>query len=130
MKTFTFLCAVLAIACLPDAASAHDAAQSKRHTACMKKSGDTTAGMIECIDAEFLRQDAQLNKAYQALMANLTEPRREKLKQAQRIWLKYRDANCDFYADPDGGTMAQVSANNCMLSTTAERARELESLRQ
>jgi uncharacterized protein YecT (DUF1311 family) len=130
MKTFAFLCTALAIVCLPDAASAHDAAQSKRHTACLKKSGDTTAGMIECIDTEFLRQDARLNKAYQALMANLADPRREKLQQAQRIWLKYRDANCDFYADPDGGTIAQVSANNCMLNTTAERARELESLRQ
>jgi len=130
MKTFAFLCAALALVCLPNAASAHDAAQSKRHTACLNKSGNTTVGMIDCIDAEFLRQDARLNKAYQALMANLTDPRREKLQQAQRIWLKYRDANCDFYADPDGGTMAHVSASNCMLNTTAERARELESLRQ
>ena len=130
MKTFAFLCAALALVCAPHAASAHDLGLSKQHTACMEKTGSTTMGMIECISAEVQRQDAQLNKAYKALMVELSGPRKAQLQETQRLWIKYRDANCAFYADPDGGSMARVSANDCMLSATAARARELESFRQ
>ena len=48
---------------------------------------------------------------------------------AQRLWLQYRDANCQFYADPDGGTAAGVAAADCVLQMTAGRARELAGLR-
>jgi uncharacterized protein YecT (DUF1311 family) len=130
MKTFVFLGAVLALVCASSSVNAHDAAESKRYTACMAKSGDTTAGMIECVDAEFMRQDGRLNKAYKALVTNLTDARKTQLQKAQRIWITYRDANCGFYNDPDGGSMARVSANNCMLTMTTERASELESLQQ
>lgn len=130
MKTFAFLCAALALVCAPHAASAHELGLSQQHTACLDKTGDTTAGMIACIGAEVQRQDGQLNKAYKALMAELTGPRKAQLQETQRLWIKYRDANCAFYADPDGGSMARVSANDCMLNATAGRARELESFRQ
>lgn len=130
MKTFVFLGTALALVCASYSASAHDAAESKRYDSCLKKSGDTTAGMIECIDAEFMRQDGRLNKAYSALMVNLTATRKTQLQKTQRLWLQYRDANCGFYNDPDGGSMARVSANNCMLTMSAERASELESLQQ
>jgi len=52
------------------------------------------------------------------------------LQEAQRAWIKYRDTNCDFYYDPDGGTLARVNANSCMMTSTADRARELESFKQ
>ena len=74
--------------------------------------------------AETKRQDAQLNKAYKALMADLSPARKTQLQEAQRAWIKYRDANCGFYYDPDGGTLARVSANDCVMTSTAERARE------
>ena len=56
--------------------------------------------------------------------------RQAQLQQVQRAWIKYRDANCGFYDDPDGGSLARVSANDCMMATTTRRARELESFRQ
>ncbi|MGB0126460.1 MAG: lysozyme inhibitor LprI family protein [Rhodocyclaceae bacterium] len=52
------------------------------------------------------------------------------MQEAQRAWIKFRDANCDFYYDPEGGSLARVSANDCMMSSTARRAKELESLNQ
>ena len=55
------------------------------------------------------------------------EPARKKqLQTVQRLWLQFRDANCDFYADPDGGTLARLGANECMMTLTAQRAQELE----
>nr|WP_041377816.1 lysozyme inhibitor LprI family protein [Polaromonas naphthalenivorans] len=130
MKTLKRFSAALAIAAASHAASAHETGLSKQHAACMDKSGGVTMGMIECITAENHRQDALLNKAYKALMAELPPPRKTQLQEAQRAWIKYRDANCAFYDDPDGGTLARVNANSCMMAATADRARELESFRQ
>jgi uncharacterized protein YecT (DUF1311 family) len=48
----------------------------------------------------------------------------------QRAWLKFRDANCAFYDDPDGGTLARVLSNECMMTQTAQRAQELEAMAQ
>jgi uncharacterized protein YecT (DUF1311 family) len=92
----------------------------------MNKSNGVTSAMIDCIVAETKMQDARMNKAYKALVAELTSSRKSQLLTAQRAWLKFRDANCDYYADPDGGTMARVSSNDCVMSATASRAKELE----
>lgn len=97
--------------------------------ACMDKSGGVTVEMHTCISAEHTRQDQQLNRNYRALMAELTPERKKQLQTAQRLWLQYRDANCNFYADPDGGTAAGVAAADCVLQMTAGRARELADLR-
>ena len=102
---------------------------SASFAACMDKSGGVTAEMHACISAEHTRQDQQLNRNYQALMAELTPARKKQLQTAQRLWLQYRNANCQFYADPDGGTAAGVAAADCVLQMTASRARELADLR-
>ena len=130
MKIPRVLLAALAIAGVPGAASASETGLSKQYAVCMDQSGGTTLAMIECISAETRRQDVRLNKAYKALMAEVTSPRKAQLQDAQRAWIKYRDANCAFYDDPDGGTLARVNANGCMMNATADRARELERLGQ
>lgn len=105
---------------------ADDGGFSRSFSTCMDKAGGVTQGMVECIDAEVKRQDVRLNKAYKAVMADLSAARRDELQGVQRLWLKFRETNCRFYADPDGGSMARVEANHCFLSMTAARARELE----
>ena len=109
--------------------SADDAELTRQFSFCMDKSGGVTVEMLDCIAAETERQDLRLNQAYKDVMAELTPQRKKQLQEAQRAWLKYRDANCDFYADPDGGTLAAVSSNDCFMSTTASRAKELEGFR-
>jgi hypothetical protein len=54
--------------------------------------------------------------------------RKKQLQLAQDAWVAYRDENCEFYYDPDGGTIAAVNANDCFMSATAARAKELETL--
>ncbi|MDD2609274.1 MAG: lysozyme inhibitor LprI family protein [Giesbergeria sp.] len=123
-----FLHITLALAAaMPLAASAQDSNLSKKFSACMDKSGGVTIEMMDCTDAELKRQDARLNKAYKTLMASDQTPERKKQLQAtQRVWIKFRDLNCDFYHDPDGGTSAAVNASDCTMRMTAERAKELE----
>ena len=129
MKLLNCFCAALAIAAAPLAASAHETGLSKPYAACMDKSSGVTMDMIGCITAEHQRQDARLNKAYKALIAELPPSRKTQLQAAQRAWITYRDANCAFYDDPDGGTLARVNANACMMTATADRAHELESFK-
>ena len=130
LKTLKRFGAALAVAAVCHAASAHETGLNQPCTVCMDKSSATTMDMISCITAENHRQDLQLNKAYKVLTAELSPPRRAQLQDAQRAWLKYRDANCAFYGDLDAGTLVRVNANSCMLTVTAKCARELESFRQ
>ena len=130
MVTKKSLVAGLAWCCLSQIASANDVGLSKEFSACMDKSGGVTGDMLDCIGAETKRQDSRLNNAYKAAMPQLSPTRKKQLQDAQRAWIKYRDANCNFYADPDGGTMATVNSNDCFMSATASRAKELEGFKE
>jgi len=101
---------------------------SREYAKCMDKTNGVTFDMIECINAETKRQDARLNQNYKALMAAQTGKQRNALLAAQRAWIAFRDANCDFYYDPDGGTAARLAAYSCHLHMTASRADELLNL--
>jgi len=111
-------------------ASADENGLTNRFSECMDKSGGVTLNMNECINEEFKIQDARLNKAYKEIISELSPARKKQLQEAQRAWIKYRDANCAFYADPDGGTVANLIANDRFMSMTAERAKELEGLKE
>ena len=115
---------------LSQVASANETGLSKQFSNCIDKSGGVTVTMLDCISSETKGQDARLNKAYKEVMGQLPPVRKKQLQEAQRAWLKYRDANCNFYADPDGGTMATVSANDCFMSATAARAKEIEAFKE
>lgn len=93
--------------------------------ACMGKAAGVTADMLDCIGADTKRQDAALNKNYQAAIKGLSPDRRQRLITAQRAWLAYRAAETNFTDDPDGGTSAQVNAADEFRQMTAQRAKDL-----
>ncbi|MGE0083623.1 MAG: lysozyme inhibitor LprI family protein [Desulfococcaceae bacterium] len=86
--------------------------------------------MIECFAAETEKQDARLNKVYRELMKALSPERKKQLQEAQRAWIKFRDANHSFCANPDGGSTATVNSNNYFMSATAARAKEIEDFKE
>ena len=57
---------------------------------------------------DFHKADAELNSAYAALMAKLPDAEgKEKLKESQRAWIAFRDAEAAFVAEQArGGSMA------------------------
>jgi uncharacterized protein YecT (DUF1311 family) len=94
-------------------------------------SGMSTAGMIECANAELRVQDGRLNTAYQGAILRLERPRQKvALQKAQRAWIAFRDADCAALYDEDWGSMARVQANACVLEHTRRRADELEGFRK
>lgn len=118
--------ATIALVLLSFSAQAEDKLYSQRYSSCMDNSGGVTVEMHNCIGDEHASQDARLNQAYKKLTSQLSADRKKELLAAQRLWIQYRDANCKFYADPDGGTMATINAASCGLEMTAQRAKELE----
>lgn len=101
---------------------------SEQFSTCMDKSGGATFAMVDCINAELKVQDARLNSAYKKLGAKLTPERKIQLRDVQRMWIRYRDANCAFHADPEGGSLARIAGSHCFLQETTLRAQELEQL--
>jgi uncharacterized protein YecT (DUF1311 family) len=103
---------------------------SAEYSKCIEQSGGTDPGMLDCMGAEAERQDKRLNDAYKKLMNELKPDRRKELQEAQRLWIKYTEANCNFYLDPEGGTAAKLVASECPVRPKAARAKELENLLQ
>ena len=103
---------------------------SKSYAACLNKAGGATFAMQDCISEELERQDRRLNGAYEALMGSVPEKRRAQLRDAQRKWIAFRDANCEFYYDAQGGSAARLASNECVVTLTADRAHELETLKR
>jgi uncharacterized protein YecT (DUF1311 family) len=85
-----------------------------------------TADIVDCIEAKTKVWDERLNNAYKGLPQRLDAGQLGPFKEAQRLWVKFRDANCTFY-DSQEGTIRQIQAAECMRSMTKDRALELES---
>ncbi len=90
---------------------------------------DTTSDMIECADKDYRIADQALNRAYGAFKKTVDAAGNELLLNAQRAWLKFRDANCNLAADQArGGTMAPLLQIGCMTGMTKDRTKELNEL--
>jgi uncharacterized protein YecT (DUF1311 family) len=99
---------------------------SPSYDKCMDKSGGVTSSMLDCGNAEIKIQDTKLNKAYKNAMKALEPKKQTELKDVQRLWVKYRDAQCGFYNELTGGTIDSLNASSCFLNMTAERAEEIK----
>jgi uncharacterized protein YecT (DUF1311 family) len=108
--------------------AAADREMTQEYSTCLAQSNGVTLEMINCILAETRRQDARLNENFKKLMSELGTERKKALVEAQRAWIKFRDTNCGFYADPEGGSAARMAANECILNSTVDRAKELQLL--
>lgn len=90
----------------------------------------TTIGMIACMQTAMEEWDIEMNKYYKLLMDTLKTNKREKLRDAQRQWLVYRDKEFEFigtmYGNMDG-TMWKIVAADCRNSFVRQRALELTS---
>jgi uncharacterized protein YecT (DUF1311 family) len=85
-----------------------------------------TRDIVMCLSKLYEKWDGRLNAAYKKLLGMEKEAVRLKtLKLSQQAWLKYRDANCDWY-EAGEGTIHRLWGSECMRSMTACRALELE----
>ncbi|MCC7430749.1 DUF1311 domain-containing protein [bacterium] len=89
----------------------------------------TTSGMSGCVSEATKKWDAELNKKYKQLMNLLPAEQKEKLRTAQREWIKYRDKELEFsnqFYNEMGGSMWTPVAAGKNLDLTKQRTLELE----
>jgi uncharacterized protein YecT (DUF1311 family) len=77
---------------------------------------------------DFEKADTELNKTYEALLRKLPDAEgKEKLKQSQRAWLTFRDAEAAFASDQArGGSMAPTIRYETMTELIKQRIKQLK----
>ena len=101
--------------------------QASRHGGEDQQCDGSTREIVECTGRLTEKWDKRLNAAYQKVLGTLPEERQSELRVVQRLWIRYRNANCGYYAGGEG-TIARIEAAECLRAMTAERAKELEQM--
>ena len=85
--------------------------------------------MNVCSAQEYEREDAKLNKNYTELIAKLESKEKEKLKNIQLAWIKFRDLQCDYEASRyGGGSIMPLVRSSCLSQMTKQRNKDLKSM--
>lgn len=104
------------------------AANSAAYAVCMDNSAGVTSTMLDCMTRETALHDLRLNRAYQAALGSLEDGAAAQLRNAQRAWIKFRDAECALHSRLTGGSIDRLNGGACMLDMTRERAKQLQQL--
>jgi uncharacterized protein YecT (DUF1311 family) len=82
--------------------------------------------MNACAANEYQREDAKLNEYYKALAGKLGPSEKERLKAAQRAWIKFRDLQCELEASRyEGGSIQPLVRSSCLAQVTKQRNEDL-----
>jgi uncharacterized protein YecT (DUF1311 family) len=136
-RSLLLAAAVFSLAAQPLGALAQqgggDPGLSKEFKPCMDKvekmTGEPQAqAAFGCLDGERKKQDARVARVYNAILAKLPEEGKKRLTNAQSAWGRFKDAQCAFYAEPEGPIAAKATNAECRLSITVGRANELENI--
>jgi uncharacterized protein YecT (DUF1311 family) len=85
-----------------------------------------TADLANCLARARDAADAQLNAMYKGVRGKLDAAEVQQLVTAQRLWIQYRDANCNAERDLYGGGTATGPAYlACLEAMTRARTKEL-----
>ncbi|HUO87612.1 MAG TPA: lysozyme inhibitor LprI family protein [Rhizomicrobium sp.] len=80
-----------------------------------------------CADKDYRRADDALNRAYKKAMADEDAHGRELLRTAERAWIRFRDAHCQYAASgSEGGSMHPMDYDNCVTELTDLRTKQLK----
>jgi uncharacterized protein YecT (DUF1311 family) len=118
----------IAVTTLSAVVQAADDGYSTTYRACMDESGGVTMNMLDCMGSETDQQDARLNQNYKAAMQALTPEQQTQLRDAQRLWIKFRDADCALLGSLTGGSIDRINSASCFLDMTKQRADDLARL--
>ena len=89
---------------------------------------DSQMAINACMDATYKKADTSLNRTYKNAITRLKSDstQHKKLVDAQRAWLKFRDAECAFAVGSAGaGSASSMISSECMTSLTEQREKQL-----
>lgn len=110
----------------PEPADAHQCIAVGTNACQDLPGGSSTQGIAQCNRFEEAFWDDLLNYSYDTLKEQLEPDVFASLKAAQKAWLPWRKAKCEFvYQNSKQGSISVVFQSYCMMETTADRAIEL-----
>ena len=114
--------AALLLACVPAALDAQDDSPS-----C--DDARTQTDMNQCAAMAYARADTALNQTYRQLLQGIEPARMETLREAQRAWIRMRDADCELEnAEFEGGSIHPMLFALCQAHATRLRTGQLRQL--
>jgi uncharacterized protein YecT (DUF1311 family) len=123
-RTASFLIMMALAAPIASAQKKVDPIEAQMDTCLGTPAGQTTSGMTDCSHQAYLAYDKRMNDVYQRAMRSADPQSRTQIRNAQRKWLAYRDAQRQANDGPwraDRRSMA--SADIEALNVDAIRAR-------
>ena len=118
----------IALTAISLSVSAADDGYSATYTSCMDASSGVTMNMLDCMGSETEQHDARLNQNYKAAMQALDKGQQNQLRDAQRLWIKFRDADCALLGNLTGGSIDRINSASCFLDMTKQRADDIARL--
>lgn len=91
-------------------------------------SAATQTELNQCTAQAYQAADDELNAVYQTLVSSLlgNPASLEKLREAQRAWIGFRDAECAFESSAvEGGSAQPMVRNGCLETLTQNRSDRL-----
>ena len=86
----------------------------------------TQQAMNACAAEAYRAADAELNRVYRAVLQAAGDRHAERVRNAQRAWLAFRDAHCAVEAGTvEGGSMEPMVRDHCLADATRQRTDEL-----
>ena len=93
------------------------------------RSAGSNAEETQCFVTASQAADKRLNETYTRVRQALSPDEQEQLQEAQRLWLKFRDANCTAERSLYGsGTAAPMVYAACVEADTRQRTIELNTM--
>lgn len=87
----------------------------------------TQMAMNVCADKDYRRADDALNRAYKKAMGQEDDHGRDLLRTAERAWVKFRDAHCEYATSGStGGSIHPMDYANCVTQLTDLRTKQLK----
>jgi uncharacterized protein YecT (DUF1311 family) len=125
LRARTFSHVALAISFVAFTTRAHAATTAKTiYDTCMAKAV-STRDMSMCQSAEVVRLDRLLAAALAKAIVSLPADRRAKLRVSQRLWVTFRQHDCEVFYGSEAGTIATIDGGDCMISRTKDRIADL-----
>ena len=82
-----------------------------------------------CAGQSYQVADKALNDTYQLLLTKIDASQQEKLREAQRLWISFRDKECTFETSAtEGGSIHSMMYTNCIQHLTEDRTKQLSAL--
>jgi uncharacterized protein YecT (DUF1311 family) len=93
----------------------------------------TQQAMTQCAALKYKKADAALNDLYRQVRQRLTDDavHTQRLVDAQKAWLAFRDAECKFESrsgEPGAGSVAEMALADCLTALTAKRSADFREL--